>query len=107
MEYVLSLTERQWQRVVTDYATFKQWRWVHYKPARTPDGKYLTRLDGAAGFPDLCLVRGKRLLFVELKGEKGRLSEGQDDWLAALEETGVECYVWKPADWDDVERVLS
>lgn len=59
------------------------------------------------GFPDLTLVRGRRLLFVELKSEKGRVTEAQQQWLDALGQTGVETYVWRPRDLDEIGRVLS
>ena len=38
----------------------------------------------AKGFPDLCLVRGKRLIFAELKTDTGKLTADQEAWLIAL-----------------------
>lgn len=49
-----------------------------------------------AGFPDLVLVRPPRLIFVELKTEKGKLSEAQDAWINALVKTNVEVAIWRP-----------
>jgi hypothetical protein len=83
-----------------------------------------------AGFPDLVLVRSARLIFAELKAEKGKTTPDQDAWLADLRQineyvaarsrvqiadgtwvnfTGYvppEVYVWRPADLEDAYRVL-
>ena len=76
------------------------WRHYHtYRSKRSP-----------AGFPDECAVRGDRLLFAELKRERGKLSPAQLEWRADLEafadylgDTGssyrhVAFYVWRPSD---------
>ena len=63
--------------------------------------------------PDLCLVRGRRLIFAELKTEKGRLTPAQEAWLEAfkaLRSTApIEVYVWRPADWfgGTIDRILK
>ena len=54
-----------------------------------------------AGFPDLTMCRGSRLLFVELKTEKGIESVAQLDWSQALHHAGAETYLWRPKDWLD------
>lgn len=69
-----------------------------------------------AGFPDICAVRPSdgRLLFAELKSQKGRLRTGQILWLSALEKieaaTGglVQVRVWRCSDWlsGEVERAI-
>lgn len=58
------------------------------------------------GFPDLVLVRGERLIFAELKKEKGRFSTHQIMWLEWLGETSAEVYRWKPSQWKAIEEVL-
>jgi hypothetical protein len=51
------------------------------------------------GFPDLVLVRGKVLWFVELKADRGRLSSEQRAWYEALQGvTQVHTDIWKPRD---------
>ena len=61
------------------------------------------------GVPDLLLVRSPRVIFAELKSQKGRLDikqrysprtgralPNQKDWKDALEAcTGVEYFLWK------------
>lgn len=59
-----------------------------------------------SGFPDLVLVRRPRVIFAELKAERGRLLDAQRDWLAALRDCSVESYLWRPSDWPEIERVL-
>jgi hypothetical protein len=55
---------------------------------------------GDTGFPDLVLVRDGRLLFVELKAERGKASPEQGEWLEALSGVhGIEVCLWRPADW--------
>ena len=58
------------------------------------------------GFPDLTLVR-ERLILVELKTEKGKLTLDQERWIEMLRKANVEIYVWRPSDFDEVVRVLG
>ncbi len=52
------------------------------------------------GWPDLAMVRDGRLVCIELKSEKGKVTEHQQAWLAALAAVpGVACYVFRPSDW--------
>lgn len=99
------MTERQWQRQVERIATSARWLWYHtHDSRRSPEG-----------FPDLVLVRAPRLVFAELKrdGEYTKHGGPQQRWLtelAACREHGItlpEVYVWRPADLDDVKRVLG
>jgi hypothetical protein len=48
------------------------------------------------GYPDLCFVKGGRLIFAELKTEKGKTTPAQKAWLAALETSTAEVYLWRP-----------
>ena len=91
-----SMTEEEWLQQVRELARLKGWLNYHTRSSRRSD----------PGFPDLVLVRGDRLIFAELKREKGRLTESQRTWLAALEET-AETHVWRPSDWEAVIEVLS
>lgn len=68
----------------------------------------------AAGFPDLVMVKGKRLIFAELKMNlprkpKGKLSSHQEEWLEGLAQVpGVEVYTWwYPDNVDEILEVLA
>ena len=52
------------------------------------------------GFPDLVLVSSKhrRVLFRELKTDKGRVSPEQRRWIDGLTAAGADAGVWRPAD---------
>lgn len=54
-----------------------------------------------AGFPDLVLIhsRTKKLMFVELKAQAGRVSPAQESWLNDLRLGGQTAEVWRPSDW--------
>ena len=91
------VSERDFQAAVVELAHLQGWRTYHTHDSRR----------SAAGFPDLTLARGSRLVFVELKSERGRVTSDQRGWLDALGETPAEVYVWRPADWDRIEALLA
>ncbi len=92
-----SYAEKDWAQVVVDYATVQGW--LVYRTWNS--------IHSPAGYPDLTMVRGTRLVVAELKSEKGRLSPHQKVWVAKLENVaGVEVYVWRPSDWPAVRDVL-
>lgn len=51
------------------------------------------------GFPDIVAVRGRRLIWRELKAMGGRLSTDQKRWKLALETAGQDYGVWRPDQW--------
>jgi len=60
-----------------------------------------------AGFPDEVLLRPPRLIFAELKSERGKLKPDQEAWLDALRQVpGVEVYLWRPDSMDEIAKVL-
>jgi hypothetical protein len=62
-----------------------------------------------AGFPDLVLAGHGRLIFAELKRERGVASAAQRKWKRELEEAGVEVFLWRPSNWSsgEIERILK
>lgn len=97
--------EADWQRDVIKLAHTLSWKVAHFRPAQTTKGWRTPVSADGKGFPDAILVRD-RILAVEFKNENGKLSEDQLEWIAALEVAGVETYVWRPQDLDEVMRVL-
>ena len=59
------------------------------------------------GFPDLVLVRGKRVLWRELKTDAGEPTPEQRSWLSALVTAGQDASLWRPADWDAIAKELT
>jgi hypothetical protein len=100
-----AVTEKDFQKAVTDALTVFSWRWVHFRPARTQRG-WRTPLSGSPGFPDLVAVRGDRVLYVETKAANGKLRDEQRSWLSALGAAGAEVHCWRPSDWPVIERLI-
>jgi hypothetical protein len=104
-----TMSEAELLSNVIALAEHLKWRAVHFRPGMNRRGVWATAMSGsqAAGWPDLTLCRD-RLIAVELKADKGRLTPAQSDWAAALVNAGVEYHCWRPADWLDgtIERVL-
>lgn len=100
-----SITEAEWQSHVIRIARMNGWR-VYHPPANRPGPNGKVQLV-VAGWPDLAMVRGKRLVMAELKTRVGKTTAAQDEWLAELGAVpGVEAYVWRPGDDDKVIATL-
>jgi hypothetical protein len=106
------MKEKDFLRAVVHRARAHGWKTAHFgstvKVVKRTNG-YATIPDkGAAGFPDLVLARGERLVFAELKAGKGKVEEAQYDWLRALQATGAETHIWREhMDWPgNVEKIL-
>jgi len=91
------LTEKAWQQQVLDLAALYRWGYYHTFDSRRSQ----------PGFPDLLLVRGIRMMFVELKTDTGRLTTDQQSWQHMLRNAGAEVFVWRPADLELVQRELA
>lgn len=101
----MTTLEKDWQRDIIQLARTLGWRVAHFRPAQTSKGWRTAVAADGAGFPDLVLVRD-RIVYAELKNERGRVTEEQAEWRAALEVAGAEFYLWRPDDLDDVMAVL-
>lgn len=94
----LEITEKQFSEQVEQLLNLFQWRWCHFRPARTLHG-WRTPLSGHKGLPDYIAVKGKRFLIFELKSAKGKVWRYQQGWLTALGKVpGIEVYLWRPDD---------
>jgi len=93
-------TEREFQTRVTDLARINGW-----SVYSVPDSRRAT----LSGYPDLTMWRttDRRIIFAELKREKGRISPAQEIILGELRALGkVEVYLWKPSDWPEILGTL-
>jgi hypothetical protein len=94
---VVTVSERDLTSFVADTARLLGWRRYHTWLAK----------HSAAGFPDEVLLRPPRLVFAELKSDRGKLKDAQAGCLTELAEVlGLEVYVWRPADMDAIAEVL-
>jgi len=102
------MTEREFMEQVTDLAEIYGWTWAHFRPAQTSKG-WRTPVSGplGKGFPDLVLVRERRVIFAELKADKGKLFPDQERVLNVFGRSGVEIHVWWPSDFDRIVEVLQ
>jgi hypothetical protein len=92
------VSEKEFQQTVLELAAYLGWHCFHvFDSRRSP-----------AGFPDLVMVRGRRVIFAELKREGEKPTEEQQRWLEALAATdAVETYLWRPSDWPEIEQALG
>lgn len=91
---------------VIDLAHILHWRVAHFRPARTKYGWRTAVSANGAGFPD-CVFLRERVVYAELKSEKGQLTPEEYEWLTALAEASQEVYLWKPSDFDEIQKVLE
>ena len=77
------ISEADLASYVEDLLNLYRWRWVHFRPAQSERG-WRTPIRGGGpdgfkgkGLPDYIAVKASRLLFIELKSEKGKLSKAQ------------------------------
>lgn len=99
------ITEQEFQQQVIDLGHLLGWRVAHFRPAQTAKGWRTPATADGKGFPDLVLVR-ERVIFAELKTDRGKLTDDQAAWLAALAHAGAEAYIWRPSEFDAVEHHL-
>lgn len=95
----LAISEKQFQAQVLDLARLSGWLVYHTHDSRR----------SAPGFPDLVLLRPPRLVFAELKTEKGRIRPEQRAWVEALSgcTQAPESYLWRPRDLEEVQGILK
>ena len=96
---MLPITEAQFLAQVRQLAQLTGW--LIYHP--------WISIHSPHGFPDLFLCRPPRIIMVELKSSKGKLTTRQAEWLDALRACpGIEVYLWRPTegDWPQIEEVL-
>lgn len=92
------ITEKEFMRQVKDLAQIYHWRCYH---------PFLSKWS-EHGYPDITLIRPPRCLFAELKREDGELTASQKEWAELLKACpGVEYYLWRPSDFDEIVKVLG
>jgi hypothetical protein len=95
---VIEWTEKDLMRNVTQlaqtlgYQVYHPWLSIHSE----------------RGFPDMVIWKPGRFILAELKNEKGKLTDSQEEKIASLKACGVvEVYIWRPSQWDELVQVLE
>jgi len=81
-----AMSEDELLATVRDMAETLGWHTYHTHDSRRSE----------TGWPDLVMVRDRRLLIRELKSMRGRVTPAQDTWLTELALAGVDAGVWRP-----------
>lgn len=99
------MTENDLLAAVLDLAKVLGWKVAHFRPAMTAKGWRTPVSADGGGFPDLVMagpIRANgdpcRVLFVELKAGRGKMSEAQWSWKFRLMPNS---HVWTPKEWND------
>lgn len=92
------VTEAQLREQIRDLCKVLGWKFYYT----------WTSIHSPRGFPDLVLAHPdkKRIIFAELKSEKGVLTEYQEQWLDTLRQCNQEVYLWRPKDIEDIAEIL-
>lgn len=100
-------SEADFQRAVLDAAAWHGWHACHTRKATVRAGQIATPTS-VPGWPDLVLWHTEHhvVMFVELKTDKGRLSEAQVEVLGSLSSAGANVAIWRPKDWDAITALL-
>ena len=89
-------SEQDFQRSIIRFAKSRGWLFYHTWDSRRSE----------PGFPDLVLVRD-RVLFRELKTDKGRLTAIQKTWRDQLKAAGADYQIWRPHMKESIYKELT
>ena len=119
-----AMSEADVQGPVVDALRACGWRWVHFRPAQTQGGRWMTPYTGDDGFPDIVALKNGRLLVLEIKGARGAKKPGpnvrslgaiekrlryeaQELWLEEFALAGAYAVFVTPGNLDEVLDVIS
>jgi len=99
---MIPISEKDFQNQIIDILHLYGYRVMHSRPAMNRRGHWSTPLQGDPGFPDIVAARSGtidteygRLIFVEIKGARGKVSDAQREWNSVLVQNRAEVYHWK------------
>ena len=106
-DYYQSISEKDFWKSIKPSAKKYGWMIVHFRTVQDINGSHYTPVDGDTGSPDVLLAHPKHGVYiVELKKEKGRLTENQKKWAAAAEPHN-NWALWKPSMIKQIDRFLE
>ena len=101
------MLEKDFATQVEHLFTLFGWRWTHFEPAIRQSGEWATALRGMKGLPDYIAVRDGKLIFAEIKGDRGRLTPDQTEWIERLRAVReVRTETWWPDDLQEIKELL-
>lgn len=95
--------EKECRSAIIAAARLMGYRVHGQREAQGKAGRWMTAIDGDAGFPDLVLVhpRTHQLIIRELKRHPNKVEPEQELWLASLSAAGIDAgVVWVPEQQD-------
>jgi hypothetical protein len=104
----LKVSEELFQKQLVRAARLLGWNHMHARRSKGRNNKWTTATN-VTGWPDLFLWHEtqQRAIAAELKTDIGRVSHEQRAVLDSLAHAGIETYVWRPRDWDQVLATLK
>ncbi len=103
----IAVNESDFQKIVINLAKMHGWLVHHPLPSMNKRGIWATHELGDHGFPDLVLAHPSgRVIFAELKSDKGKISPLQSRWITTLQQ-GAVVWVWRPDDINWISQYLS
>ncbi len=99
VDYQLSMTEDQLKASVMELCDRLKLRYVHFKPAQLPGGRWVTPFEGHAGWPDMVILGPCDILVRELKTIRNKPTKDQTLWLDGFRKVAVDADIWTPEDW--------
>lgn len=99
-------TEAEFQNAVIHLALLAGWQVMHVRASISRGGRWATTTS-IPGWPDLVILGHHQALFIELKSERGRLTNEQSQLLDQLRDAGLDARCWRPADWDEITATLT
>ncbi len=103
------INEAGFMATVIEMAQLYGWMVAHFRPSQNKFGEWRTAVQAdGKGFPDLFMVRAKtgHRMAVELKVGAHKATPEQETWLASMNAAGIPAFLWRPTDWEWIERVL-
>lgn len=104
----LAPTEAEFQQQVIDLANVYGWHHMHVRRTIGRKNQWVTGTS-VKGWPDLYLwhERQGRQVAAELKSDSGKPTGEQLLVLASLRAAGVEAHLWRPSDFEAIQRCLA
>lgn len=100
------MKERELQRKLVELLHEFQWSTMHVRPVLDANSGQWVTTTSARGWPDVTALRGPWLLVVECKGERGKLTPHQLDWLRRF--LRLPCaLVWVVSPHSDLSQIAS